>query len=272
MLDLKTYLLDKIIKLPGGGYMDFRKKLSQKVALGTFMKITDPAVAEIAGYAGLDFVIIDLEHGPGNIQTAQNLIRAAERSDITPVIRVAKNDEKHILRALDIGAHGVQVPGINNREQAEKLVKNSYYEPKGSRGVCRYVRAAEYTNIEKSEFFARSNEDVFTVAHIEGEEGINNLDEILEVQELDVLFIGPYDLSQSMGIPGEINSPQLIEKMEEVVEKCLARDKIVGAFAEETELAKKWMEAGVNYLAYSVDVGLISEKFASLKENLLRGL
>lgn len=252
--------------------MNFRNNISRRPAIGSFLKITDPAVAEIAGYNGMDFVIIDLEHGPANIQSAQNLIRAAEKANVTPVIRVAKNEEKQILRALDIGAKGIQVPGISSKKQTEKLVEYSYYNPKGSRGVCRYVRAAEYTNINKKEFFNRSNKDIFTVAHIEGKKGINNLDEILEVEELDVLFIGPYDLSQSMGIPGEIRSSKLIDKMEEVVEKCLENDKVVGTFAEEVDMARKWMKAGVNYLAYSVDVGLFAEKFTNLTKNLKKGL
>jgi len=249
--------------------MNFIDKIYEKPVIGTFSKITDPAVAEIAGYAGLDFIIIDLEHGPGTVQQSQNLIRAAEKAGSFPVIRVDDNDEKKILRALDIGAKGVQVPGISNREQAEKLVEYSYYNPIGARGVCRYVRAAEYTNLKKEEYFSKSNEEIITIAHIEGEEGINNLDDILMVEHLDILFIGPYDLSQSMGIPGEVDSPKLLRKMEEVVEKSIEKNKIVGTFVETPESAKRWIKAGVHYIAYSVDVGLLYDKFSYVKKSCL---
>lgn len=241
-------------------------KIKKDFVLGPFSKITDPSVIEIAGYSGFDFIIIDLEHGPISIENSQNLIRAAENVDISPIIRVANNDEKKILKALDIGAHGIQVPGISSKEQAERLVRYSYYAPKGERGVCRYVRAAEYTNINKEEYFEITNEQILTIAHIEGEEGIENLDNILEVDELDILFIGPYDLSQSMGIPGETENPVLQEKMREVVEACKAKNKFVGTFVETPEQAKKWKKAGVKYLSYSVDVGLIYNKFHEINE------
>jgi len=112
-----------------------------KIVFGPFLKFTDPAVAEIMGFAGFDFVIIDAEHGPISMQNAQNMIRAAESVNITPVIRVGNNDEALILRALDIGAQGIEIPQINNKSQAIKAVRSVKYAPQGERGVCRYVRA-----------------------------------------------------------------------------------------------------------------------------------
>jgi len=244
---------------------DFTKKLKNNdVVFGPFVKITDPAIIEIAGYAGFDFVIIDLEHGPISIENCQNMIRAAENSGIYPIVRVPENNEKQFLRVLDIGAQGVEVPEINNRKQAEDLVRYAYYSPLGERGVCKFVRAAHYTNIEPDNHFKNSNDNVVTIAHIEGEEGIVNLNQILEVEELDIIFIGPYDLSQSMGIPGRVNDPKVVNKMEEVVATCNKAGKIVGTFVESPAMTEKWVEAGVKYIAYSVDVGLIYEKFSSV--------
>jgi len=153
-------------------------------------------------FAGFDFVIIDAEHGPISIQSAQNMIRAAETANITPIIRVANNDEDLILRALDIGAQGIEIPQINSKSQAIKAVRSVKYAPQGERGVCRYVRAANYSSMDKYEYFKSANNETIIIAHIEGVKGINNLDEILSVPDMYVIFIGPYDLSQSLGIPG----------------------------------------------------------------------
>lgn len=228
-----------------------------EIAVGIFSKITDPAVAEISGYAGLDFIIIDLEHGPASIETAQNIIRAAELGGVAPIIRVALNAEDKVLRALDIGAHGVQVPQINSKDQAEKLVEYSRFGPMGERGMCRYVRAAQYTNREAKDYFPSENEKVLVIGHLEGKEGLENIDSILQVDGLDVIFIGPYDLSQSLGIPGQVDSPLLLEKMQNITQKCKQKGKLVGTFVEGYELAQKWIDAGVTYIAFSVDVGLL---------------
>ncbi|MGE5604743.1 MAG: HpcH/HpaI aldolase family protein, partial [Bacteroidota bacterium] len=233
-----------------------------KVVLGPFCKLTEAAVYEIIGLAGFDFAIIDMEHGPISYETAQNLIRTCELVGISPVVRVPKNEEHYILKALDIGAHGIEAPEINSKEQAEKLVESSRYYPLGKRGVCRFVRAAEYSKTPKEKYFFQANENTVVIGHLEGREGLANLDAILEVQGLNVIFIGPYDLSQSLGIPGQVHHPDLIEAMKVIVTKAKSRNKTVGTFVETPEDAKFWMAQGVTYIAYSVDVALILEKFS----------
>lgn len=230
-----------------------------KNVFGPFMKFTDPAAVEIMGFAGFDFVIIDAEHGPISMQNAQNMIRAAEIANITPVIRVANNDEALILRALDIGAQGIEIPQINSKLQAIKAVRSVKYAPQGERGVCRYVRAANYSSINKFKYFKSANKETMIIVHIEGVEGINNLDGILSVPDIDVIFVGPYDLSQSLGIPGEVNNPLVTEKMKEVVLKCRENKVAVGTFADDVETAKSWVSSGVQYMAFSVDVGILYE-------------
>ncbi|MCK4241591.1 MAG: aldolase [Candidatus Atribacteria bacterium] len=221
------------------------------------MKFTDPAAVEIMGFAGFDFIIIDEEHGPISIENSQNLIRAAESVNITPIIRVGNNDEVLILRALDIGAQGIEIPQINNKFDAEKAIKSAKYSAQGERGVCRYVRAANYSSIDKFKYFKYANEETMIVAHIEGVEGINNLNEILSVSGIDVIFIGPYDLSQSLGIPGEVNHSLVVEKMKEVISKCNKKKIAVGTFADDIETARAWVSLGVQYMAFSVDVGIL---------------
>ena len=249
---------------------NYLKKALQdgKNVFGPFLKLTDPAVVEIMGFAGFDFVIIDAEHGPISMQSAQNMIRAAETANITPIIRVANNDEALILRALDIGAQGIEIPQINSKSQAIKAVKSVKYSPQGERGVCRYVRAANYSSMDKFKYFKSANNETMIIAHIEGVEGVNNLDEILSVPGIDVIFIGPYDLSQSLGIPGEVSNPLVTEKMKEVVLKCKENKVSVGTFADDVKTAKFWVSLGVQYMSFSVDVGILYEATKQIVKKL----
>jgi len=239
-----------------------------KTVFGPFLKFTDPAVVEIMGHAGFDFVIIDQEHGPISTQNTQNMIRAAEAAGITPIVRVDKNEETSILRVLDIGAHGVEIPQINCKGDAIQAVNSVKYSPQGFRGVCRYVRAANYSSMDKFQYFESANKETMIITHIEGIKGIDNLDEILSVKGIDVIFIGPYDLSQSLGIPGKVNDPLVELKMKEVITKCRKNNIAVGTFADDTETAKFWVSLGVQYMSFSVDVGILCNACSGIFDEL----
>lgn len=246
-----------------------KEKLFQgNVAFGSFLKLVDPAVVEIVANAGFDFVIIDQEHGPIGLENTQNMIRAAEVSGITPVVRISNNEEHLILRSLDIGAQGIEVPKISNKTQGEKLVQLSRFYPLGDRGVCRYVRSSNYSHHYNSNYFQDANSQLLVIAHIEGQEGIENLDDILDIEGIDVLFIGPYDLSQSIGIPGQLEDPRLKMKMEEVVKRCKKRSKIIGTFIDTPKDAADWIKTGVQFLACSVDVGVLYDGYLTLFNRL----
>jgi len=229
----------------------------KKYIVGPFLKLPSPAVVEIMGIAGFDYVIIDCEHGPLNILAAEDMVRAAHLAGISAVIRVGENNAGMISRALDIGADAVQVPQICSKKDAEDLLQAAKYFPAGERGVCRYVRAAKYSAVEKNEYFKKANQESMVIIHIEGQEGINNLDEIISVDGIDIVFIGPYDLSQSLGLPGQVNHPLVEEKMRAVVEKARKNGKYVGTFVDDVETGNKWIKLGVQYISYSVDVGII---------------
>ena len=224
--------------------------------IGPFMKSHDPALVEIAGLAGFDFVILDMEHGPVSYETLQHLVRAAEARQIIPVVRTADNQESCISKALDLGASGIQVPQITTCDEAEKIVAASKFFPQGSRGVCRFVRAAEYSAQDKFEYFSESNKSTSLIIHLEGKQALENFDSIVKVKGIDVFFLGPYDLSQSIGRPGEVDHPEVEELMEDIVRKAGETGKFVGTFVESPEGAKKWIKLGVKYISYSVDVGI----------------
>lgn len=245
-------------------FKNFKDKLSDgKCVYGPFIKTSDPMFVEAVGIAGFDYVILDMEHGPISTESQQNNIRAAEARNTVPIIRLQDSDENTIGKALDIGAYGIQVPQINTAEEARKVVKYAKFHPYGMRGVCRFVRAADYSGKDRYDYFEESK-DLLIILQLEGISAIQNLDEILDVDGIDILFIGPYDLSQSLGIPGQVNNPVVVNAMKEIVEKAKKKHKVIGTFVDTPEDLKMWRELGLQYLSYSVDIGIFMDACKTL--------
>lgn len=233
-----------------------KHKLKQgEVVLGPFINCAYPAFIEICGHAGFDFAVIDLEHGPLHTLVAEDLCRAADCTGLAPIIRVRKNDAPQIQRALDIGSAGVQVPQIETQTDAEAVVKAAKYSPLGSRGLSFATRAGVYT-AAGTQITDQLNQESLVVVHIEGKRGIDNIQDIVSVPHIDVVFLGPYDLSQSLGIPGQVKDPRVIELMRAGVNTIRDAGKAAGTFADNPETAKQWIDAGVQYIALGVDVGI----------------
>lgn len=226
-----------------------------EIAIGPFVNLSSGALIEIAAYSGFDFVILDTEHGPLDIPTCEDLCRVAHGVGITPIVRVRENDPAQILRALDIGAGGVQVPQICTKADAEAVVRAAKYSPIGMRGVSPYTRAARYF-ADGAAIFERLNAASMVLIHIEGVEGLENLEEIISVSGLDVIFLGPYDLSQSLGIPGQVHDPRVVDRMREAANSITQAGLTVGTFADSSDAAKRWIDAGVGYISLSVDTGI----------------
>ena len=237
----------------------FRKRLhAGEIVFGPFMKTVDSAFVEIAGYSGFDFVILDMEHGPASFDNCQNLIRGAQVAGTVPIVRTSDSSDISISRALDLGAYGVQIPQIQTADEARSCVKAAKYFPMGQRGVCRFVRSAGYSSIPREDYFSEAN-NTLVILQLEGKKALRNLDEILEVDGFDIIFIGPYDLSQSLGYPGQVSHPEVIKEMELIVNNARKRDVTVGTFTDTLASVKMWKDAGVQYISYSVDVGIFME-------------
>jgi len=244
-----------------------KKKLeSGKFALGTFCLIPSPSVINVIGCAGIDFVILDSEHGPINMETAENMIRAAEIEGMSPIIRVTENNPALILRALDIGAHGVQIPQISTREQAQQAVSYAKYSPMGERGLCPFTRAGSYSMKQALTHTAQANKNTLVILNVEGVEGIKNLDEIISVDGVDVVFVGPYDLSQSVGKPGKVDDPQVVDAIKKCAKKIKAAGKIPGCFASSPSMLKLIVDCGYLYSTYLLDTTILLQGFEQLAE------
>lgn len=235
-----------------------KEKLKNKeVAFGTFIRMNEISV-EIMGYTGWDFVIIDVEHGVHDFQDVSNMIRAAHSAGITCIIRVPGTAPINIQRYLDAGADGVQIPQITSIEEAEKAVKGAHYYPMGNRGACGYSAATHYHTIPFTDHVASSNQEALVVLHVENAWAADHIDELLEIEGIDTIFCGPWDMSQSLGIPGQVEDERVQGRIQKVFDACAAKGVATGMFVDDPVLAKKWIDRGVTYMTCQVDAGIYS--------------
>jgi 4-hydroxy-2-oxoheptanedioate aldolase len=226
---------------------------------GPFVEVGSPPLVEMLGLAGFDFVVIDCEHAAFCGETAGELIRAAESAAIAPLVRVRRNDAGEILEALDLGAVGLHVPQIGGPDDALRAVQASKFPPLGCRGFNPFVRAARYGAVPVEDFRRTADDDTLLVLHIEARESLEQIEQIVAVPGFDVAFLGPYDLSQTLGIAGEVTHPRVREAMRAVVRAARPHGVAVGCFANNPEQARLWLGEGISYLAYSVDSVLFLE-------------
>jgi 4-hydroxy-2-oxoheptanedioate aldolase len=237
--------------------------------IGLFSKTTDSSFVEASGLAGFDFIIIDQEHGPISTENLTNHVRAAKSSNITPIVRVSENNHNLIGSALDSGAEGVQVPNISSLIDAEKAIDAARFFPDGNRGVCRFVASASFGEMDKFTYFKKSNEKLL-ILQVEGVEGIGNLDKILDLKGFDILFVGPYDLSQSLGVPGDITHEKVKKEINKIRKMALEKGVKLGSFADSPETYKFLVDNCFEYIAYSVDINLFINGLKKIKSDLCR--
>ncbi|MCY3564489.1 MAG: 2-dehydro-3-deoxyglucarate aldolase [Acidimicrobiia bacterium] len=229
------------------------KLLSGETVVGCFLKYAEADLAEYLALQGWDFLVFDGEHGtiePGDLS---GLARACELHGVTPIARVPTNLPHTILRFLDTGIHGVHVPWVNSPGEAEAAVRSVKYHPRGVRGLAGN-RSGDYGLTEPvDEFMARANRETLTVIHIETIAAVEAIEGYLEVDDLDVLFLGPTDLSQSMGLAGRKGHPDLVAAMDRVAGAVAESDKILGLYAATPEDAAEWVGRGARYVATGME-------------------
>jgi 2-keto-3-deoxy-L-rhamnonate aldolase RhmA len=181
--------------------------------VGALVTINSPELVEMFGHLGYDFVFLDAQHGGLGVETARGLIRAAELTGMTPLVRVRKNDPAEILEYLDAGAGGVIVPDVTGRADAEAAARATKYPTRGTRGAMAMSRAAYYGVPQggAADYFRQADEETMCCAILENREVLGDLDAVVSVPDLDVVVIGPGDLALSMGISGGWRDPQVQE-------------------------------------------------------------
>lgn len=232
---------------------------------GTWSMLGSPAVINVIGHTGFDFVIIDMEHGPMSFETVENQIYAAESAGYTPVVRLGDGSEFNILHALEIGVSSLMVSHVSSAEEAHRIARATRYYPDGDRGLSPFTRNHGYSDTDLAQKLSHANRQMFVGVLVEGEEGLSNLEAICETPGLDMVYLGVYDISQSLGVPGEVAHPKVIKVVRDCVGIIESKGLVAGSVARDRDYLKLLFESGFRFISYRVDCAILHEGFETAK-------
>lgn len=230
------------------------------LTIGSWVTIGHPSIIEIMGSAGFEWLVIDLEHSSIDLPTAQVLITTIQANKMSALVRVSKNEEVVIKRVLDMGADGVIVPMVNTPEEARQAVSFVHYPPSGKRGVGLF-RAQNY-GIGFDDYKTRLGSEVVLIAQIEHIEAVKNIEQIISTPGINGIIIGPYDLSGSMGFPGEFHRQDVKEALQRVALACQNANFPLGfhVIQSDCEKLKEKISEQYSFLAFSLDFFFLGDK------------
>ncbi len=234
--------------------MSLKNKLkNNQLTIGSWIMMNDPMSIEVMAIAKFEWLVVDIEHTSIDLKSTQLLINTIQSQNIKALVRVSKNEEVIIKKVLDMGADGIIVPMVNSKQDAQQAVEYAKYPPQGKRGVGLYRASGYGTKFE--EYKKWVEEELVIIAQIEHIDAVNNIDEILQVGGIDGTIIGPYDLSGSMGYPGEFERDDVKEAVQKVLDRCKALGIPSGFHVVDTDPKKlqEKINQGCTFLAYGID-------------------
>lgn len=243
-----------------------------EVAIGTFFSMGDMNCMECLGFSGMDYVIIDTEHGPYDTESMMDLIRVAESVNLSPIVRIADVTHKEIQRAADCGADGLIVPCLRTVDEYRRLVDLAKFAPIGNRGFIK-GRGSSFGNQEWAsgtleEYMANSNEKLMLLPQCETVESLEAIEEIVAIEGIDGIFIGPFDLSISMGIPAKFDAPEFTTAIERIIAACRAVNKPVYVYTNNPAESKLRMAQGADGIACSITSIVFSDAYKKLVKEI----
>lgn len=240
-----------------------------QVVIGTFLfELSKPAVPRILANAGFDFIVIDAEHGTYTTESAAALIASARASGIAPLVRVPEITRTNVLRVFEAGAGGIVAPMIRDHKDVDELYRLAKYPPAGERGTCLGTAHTDYRIPDPVSYLRDANENVLLVGQIETRQALENLDDILSSGKLDVAFVGPLDLSVSLGAPGKQSTPEFEAAIDLILDRCRAHNVFPGAFVADPATGKRWIERGFRMIACSGELFMLADKSRQIVEEL----
>lgn len=248
-----------------------KEKLAQgKQPLGTFVGTASPAVVECLGCAGLDFVILDNEHSPVEAETTAAMVRAAELRNVTPLARVREISRPAILKLLDVGVQGLIIPDVRGTEDVRRVVDYAKYAPVGRRGFCPSRKDGWGTDPQCGvlDTMAHFNQETLVIPQCETAEALSDIETIAAMDGVDGIFIGPFDLSISMGMPGDFENPQFRAALARILSACRAAGKPCLIFAGDGAGAATRFAQGYDAVAMGLDATLL---IAGVKAQIAAG-
>jgi 2-keto-3-deoxy-L-rhamnonate aldolase RhmA len=245
---------------------NFRQRLRAGERLvGMIVSLAAPEVTEILGLAGFDWLFLDAEHSPLDSLSLQRLMQGAGAA--TPcVVRLAAGEEIHVKKALDSGAAGIIAPMVNSAEHAARVVRWARYAPAGTRGVG-LARAHGY-GLDFGDYMSNANARTAVIVQAEHIQAVENMAGIVQVPDLDAVFVGPYDLSASMGLPGQVDHPDVKAAIGRVTETCQAAGMPLGIFGMSAEALRPWLAQGYTLVVAGVDAHLLAQSAQRLAAEL----
>jgi 2-keto-3-deoxy-L-rhamnonate aldolase RhmA len=238
---------------------DLKKRLKNgETVNGCWLNLGSSITAEIVGLSGFDWVLIDLEHGAGAEKDVLHQLQALEHTPAAAVVRVESAQRQRIHRILDIGAEGIMVPRISNAEDAAAIASALHYPPDGSRGIAKMVRASGFGQ-HFPEYYKNGKENILGVVQIETAEVLNHLDAVAATEGIDVLFIGPSDLSMELGVFGQLDHPLFRDALKATVGAAQKAGKAVGILLQNADDFRTYHELGVRMIACGADGSFVSQ-------------
>jgi len=245
----------------------FKERLRERPQIGCFVTFACAGLAEFTAQLGFDFTLLDAEHGAMDAEPLEHMIRASQGVGVPAIVRVPYNRPEYVRRALDSGAHGVQVPLVNDAADARAAILPANFPPEGERGAAFLTRAAQYgLEADRATYFKRANEAKLLSLHIETVDAVRNLDAILDVGGADVYFVGPGDLAVSMGYGAEPNHPAVWAAIENCIRTICARGHIAGTLCVSAAQARQAITWGAHYVVAAVSPFVIQGAQGYLKE------
>lgn len=226
------------------------------VQIGLWASLADSYAIEIVAAAGFDWLLIDGEHAPNDLRSVLAQLQAVAAYPAHPVVRIPVGDAVLIKQYLDLGVQSLLIPMVETDEQARQLVAATQYSPRGTRGVAT-ARASRWGAV--ADYFSRAGESICLLLQVETVRGLGNLDEILAVEGVDGVFVGPSDLAASMGRIGQPSHPEVMSAVERAIKKIVASGKAAGILTTDTALARAYIQSGVAFCAVGVDTIMLSQ-------------
>jgi 2-keto-3-deoxy-L-rhamnonate aldolase RhmA len=252
--------------------MTFRVKEKLRAGqpvVGTMLtECLSPEVAPLLAAAGLDFFIIDTEHSPADLAQIEALARVARAAGVAPLVRITENESFLIARALDCGAAGVVAPRINSAADARQVVAAVKYAPEGRRGLGMRGILTDYRELPAAEAMARANQQTIVVVQVESAEAVDELSSTVAVPGIDATMVGPYDLSLSLGVPGELNHPKFNAALERIAGVCAASPVAAGIHLGDAARLAECLRMGYRFLIYSTDMALLLKALREALQHL----
>jgi len=237
-----------------------------KHVFGTWSNIASPTVTNILANTGVDFIVLDLEHGPSSFETIESQIYASECENVSAIVRLASSDRIDILHALEVGATNILVSQVSSVEETAAIISACKYFPEGDRGVSLFTKNHGYSDKNSKEKMAKINDETFVGVLLEGEDGLNNIEKICTLDNLDMIYLGIYDISQSLGIPGDVEDKKVIDLLKDLGKLIKSHGIAPGSVAPNKNYLNLLIESGFTFISYRADSAILVDGYKESKK------